>query len=280
MMRVKRLFTLVAGLLLLSNCSKAQPEGKVIAEVNGDKLTYEFLLDQLPAEYRNSVSDAQLSKLVDAWIETELIYQEALKHNLDKDQHLLNVIAQKRKDVIAARYVEMATSGAVNLTDQAIDSIYRSNPDQYKVNEEMFKLSHIVLSSPGAADAVYKRLKAGDSFAALAADYSEDQQTRKTGGDLGLVPLSSIESNMVQALNLINKGQFTPPIKSQSGYYHIFLLRDRLPAGSTLPLEDIREEIAESIRAQDQQQQYLQMVNSLKQKADIKRYPINAVKNK
>ena len=201
MMRVKRLFTLVAGLLLLSNCSKAQPEGKVIAEVNGDKLTYEFLLDQLPAEYRNSVSDAQLSKLVDAWIETELIYQEALKHNLDKDQHLLNVIAQKRKDVIAARYVEMATSGAVNLTDQAIDSIYRSNPDQYKVNEEMFKLSHIVLSSPGAADAVYKRLKAGDSFAALAADYSEDQQTRKTGGDLGLVPLSSIESNMVQALN-------------------------------------------------------------------------------
>ena len=280
MMRVKRLFTLVAGLLLLSNCSKAQPEGKVIAEVNGDKLTYEFLLDQLPAEYRNSVSDAQLSKLVDAWIETELIYQEALKHNLDKDQHLLNVIAQKRKDVIAARYVEMATSGAVNLTDQAIDSIYRSNPDQYKVNEEMFKLSHIVLSSPGAADAVYKRLKAGDSFAALAADYSEDQQTRKTGGDLGLVPLSSIESNMVQALNLINKGQFTPQIKSQSGYYHIFLLRDRLPAGSTLPLEDIREEIAESIRAQDQQQQYLQMVNSLKQKADIKRYPINAVKNK
>ena len=280
MMRVKRLFTLVAGLLLLSNCSKAQPEGKVIAEVNGDKLTYEFLLDQLPAEYRNSVSDAQLSKLVDAWIETELIYQEALKHNLDKDQHLLNVIAQKRKDVIAARYVEMATSGAVNLTDQAIDSIYRSNPDQYKVNEEMFKLSHIVLSSPGAADAVYKRLKAGDSFAALAADYSEDQQTRKTGGDLGLVPLSSIESDMVQALNLINKGQFTPPIKSQSGYYHIFLLRDRLPAGSTLPLEDIREEIAESIRAQDQQQQYLQMVNSLKQKADIKRYPINAVKNK
>jgi hypothetical protein len=77
MMKVRWLFTLIAGLLLLSNCSKAQPEGKVIAEVNGSKLTYEFLQDQLPDEYRNSISDAQLGKLVDAWIETELIYQEA-----------------------------------------------------------------------------------------------------------------------------------------------------------------------------------------------------------
>jgi len=279
-MKVKWLLVLVAGPILLSSCSKAQPEGRVIAEVNGSKLTYEFLLDQLPEAYRNSVSEAQLDKLVEAWIETELMYQEALKHNLDKDQKLLNIISQKRKDVIAASYAEMTTSGVFALTDQAIDSIYRSNPEQYKVNEEMFKLSHIVMSSQGGAEAVYKRLQAGESFAALAGDYSEDQQSRKNGGDLGLVPASAIENDMVNALNLIGKGKTTPPIKSQSGYYHIFLLHDRLPVGTALPLQDIKQEIAESIEAQGQQQKYLDLLDDLKRKADIKRYPINAATNK
>ena len=268
----------VFGLLYLASCSNAQQEGKVIAEVNGSKLTYEFLLDQFPLEYHSSINKEQLQRAIDAWIETELLYQEALKHKIDKDQSVTNMIEQKRKDIIAARYVEISIPDNLDISDAVVDSVYQNNEDLFVTQEDMFKLRHIVLSTKSGADAVFNRLKKGDSFVSLVADYSEDEQTRKQEGKLGLLTSSALESEMVTALKAINIGQFTTPIKSQSGYYHIFLLEDRKTAGTKLPLEDIRGEITESIMADRQQFNYRELVKRLTDSADIKRYPLNEIK--
>lgn len=256
----------------LAGCSKAQQEGKVIAEVNGDKLTYEFLLDQFPGEYRNSVTDDQLARAVDTWIETELLYQEALKQNIDKDSRIKNIIEQKRKDIISARYIDLSLTANDSIAEGQIESVYNSKGDMFKAQENMFKLSHIVLSTKGGADAVYNRLVKGEDFETLAKDYSEDNQTRDNGGDLGLVNETGLEDNIKSAFKDIQDGQYTMPVKSLSGYYHIFRLQARIPAGTQIPLEYIKGEIKESINADRQQQEYNDLVAKLKEKADIKRY--------
>jgi EpsD family peptidyl-prolyl cis-trans isomerase len=277
-MRVNIITIFILGLLYLASCSNAQQEGKVIAEVNGSKLTYEYLLDQFPAEYRSSINKDQLQKAIDAWIETELLYQEALKHKIDKDPSIKNMLEQKRKDIIAARFVDISIPDNMDITDAVIDSVYQDNEDLFVAQEDMFKLRHIVLSSKSGAEAVYNRLKKGDSFISLVADYSEDEQTRKQDGELGYLTSSALEDNMVSALKAINIGQYTAPIKGQSGYYHIFLLEDRKTAGDKLPLDDIRGEIAETIKANRQQTTYKELVNRLTGAADIKRYPLNDIK--
>jgi len=277
-MRVNFIAIFMFGLLYLASCSNAQQEGKVIAEVNGSKLTYEFLLDQFPLEYHSSINEEQLQRAIDAWIETELLYQDALKHKIDKDQSVKNMIEQKRKDVIAARYVDISIPDAMAITDAVVDSVYQNNEDLFVAQEDMFKLRHIVLSSKSGADAVYNRLKKGDSFASMVADYSEDEQTRKQEGKLGLLTSSALENEMVAALKAVNIEQFTTPIKAQSGYYHIFLLEDRKAVGTKLPLNDIREEIIESIKADRQQFNYRELVARLTGSAEIKRYPLDEIK--
>jgi len=277
-MKVNFIAIFLFGLLCLASCSNAQQEGKVIAEVNGSKLTYEFLLDQFPLEYRSSINKEQLQRAIDSWIETELLYQEALKHKIDKDQSIKNMIEQKRKDVIAAKFVDMSIPDDLNITDAVVDSVYQNNEDLFVAQEDMFKLRHIVLSSKSGAEAVYNRLKKGDNFASMVADYSEDEQTRKQEGKLGLLTSSSLENDMVTALNAISIGQFTLPIKAQSGYYHIFLLEDKKAAGFKLPLDDIRGEITESIMADRQQFSYKELVNRLTGSAEIKRYPLDEAK--
>jgi len=277
-MRAKVIAIFVFGLLYLASCSNAQQEGKVIAEVNGSKLTYEFLLDQFPLEYRSSINKEQLQRAIDAWVETELLYQEALKHKIDKDPSVKNMMEQKRKDIIAARFVEISIPDNLDITDAVVDSVYQNNEDLFVAQEDMFKLRHIVLSTKSGAEAVHNRLKKGDSFASLVADYSEDEQTRKREGKLGFLTASALEENMVTALKTINIGQFTTPIKAQSGYYHIFLLEDRKTVGAKLPLEDIRGEISESIMADRQQFSYRELVKRLTGSAEIKRYPLNEIK--
>lgn len=271
-MKASASFILVIVIINFAGWSNAQQPDKVLAEVNGSKLTYGFLLDQFPEEYRDNITDDQLAQAVDTWIESELLYQAGVKQGIDKDPRIKNIIAQKSKDIVSARYIDLNLKPDSNISETKIDSIYKSNPDMFKAQENMYKLSHIVMSSKGGAEAVYNRLTKGEVFKDLVKDYSEDSQTRDDEGNLGVINESGLESNIKAALATIDEGQYTKPVKSLSGYYHIFLLQQKIPAGTQIPLEYIRGEIKDSINADKQQQEYQKLVAKLEAKADIKRY--------
>jgi len=267
---------LMLGLLFAGGCSNAQQDNsKVLAEVNGSKLTYDYLLNQFPAEYRSSITPDQITKSIEVWIETELLYQDALKNSIDKEQMVKDIIEQKRKDIIAARYVDINISVDQQITDAEIDSAYQVNKQAYTSQETMYHLRHIMLSSAGGADAVYSRLLKGDSFITLVGDYSEDEQSRKANGDIGFIGESNLEPSIIEVLKPLANGQFSKPVQSQSGYYHIFLMEDKISSGTVLKLDDIKEDIMNAVKAGKQQIAYTDLINRLTQKANIVRNPIN-----
>lgn len=272
-MKVEFIIVFIVSLLCLFGCSSAQQDEDVLAEVNGIKLTYKYLSDQFPEEYRASITKEQMSNAIESWIETELLYQEAIKNKVDKDDQVKNLIEQKRKEIIAIKYVDKSFLSTIDISDEEIDSMYYSQKERFLVDEDLYSLSHIFMFSENAAKAVYKRLNNGDDFAKLAADYSEDHESRNTGGDIGFLPLSAFEPNMVEIINKTKIGEYTVPLKSQSGYYHIFLIKDKKSAGETLPLDEIRSDIAQNIFAQKRQEKYIKFIDNLKNSAEIKRYP-------
>ncbi len=278
-MKAKHVFLILAIMLVVVNISNAQSASSVLAEVNGSKLTYGYLIDQFPEEYRSQINREQVTRLVENWIETELLYQEGLKHNVQKDQRIINMIEQQRKEIIAARYADLSLDMNFDLTDVQVDSLYNANKDKYVTQDNMYRLSHIVLSSKGGAEAVYSRLLNGDDFNALVHDYSEDEQSRKDDGNVGILVESGLEPNVVEVLRNTEKGSYTKPVKSQSGYYHIFWVKDKMPKGTLLKLEDIRVEIEESYKAEKQQVIFEQMLDKLKGAASIKRNSLNAIFN-
>ena len=277
-MKTNPLIYLVLLLWLIGGCSKAQQTDRILAEVNGSKLTYSYLLDQFPDEYRSTISNEQISKAVEVWIETELLYQEALKKKIEQEPRVKNILEQKRKDIIASRFVDVSISDTKDISEAEIDSAYQANKSMYTTPESMYKLKHIVISTKGGADAVYSRLQKGESFASLVGDYSEDEQSRKNGGEIGLLGESGLEPTIVDALKPLNAGDFSKPVKSQSGYYHIFMVENKIPAGTVLKLDDIRNEIIEAVKAERQQAVYNDLVERLSKAATIKRNPINEAK--
>jgi peptidyl-prolyl cis-trans isomerase SurA len=101
----------------------------------------------------------------------------------------------------------------VTVTDEEVTAYYEKNRAQFNVPERQYHLAQIVVSavptqvnnqqnddarSPGEAQRklamLAERLKAGDSFAALAANFSEDPASAQNGGDLGLVGQSQVDS--------------------------------------------------------------------------------------
>jgi peptidyl-prolyl cis-trans isomerase SurA len=74
---------------------------------------------------------------------------------------------------------------------------------------------------------------AGQSFAELAKKYSEDEQTKPLGGDLGEVTAKDITKDFADEIKDLKEGEISQPTKIQVGSsygYQIVLMRKRVPA--------------------------------------------------
>ena len=74
---------------------------------------------------------------------------------------------------------------------------------------------------------------AGESFTELAKKYSEDEETKALGGDLGTVSLDQLEPGFADVVKNMKDGEISEPhrvpLKNSYGY-QIVLLRKRIPA--------------------------------------------------
>jgi peptidyl-prolyl cis-trans isomerase SurA len=78
-----------------------------------------------------------------------------------------------------------------------------------------------------------ERVLKGESFAELAKKYSEDEQTKPLGGDLGEVTAKDIMSDFADEIKTLKEGDLSEPTKIVVGNsygYQIVLMRKRVPA--------------------------------------------------
>jgi peptidyl-prolyl cis-trans isomerase D len=100
---------------------------------------------------------------------------------------------------------------------------------------------------------VRERLDAGEDFAALAAELSDDAGTRNSGGDLGWYARGVLEPPLDEALFAMTAGEIEGPVESDFGF-HVLKL-DEIRAGAQPPFESVREELrdeAARVKAADE----------------------------
>lgn len=85
-----------------------------------------------------------------------------------------------------------------------------------------------------------ERILAGESFADLARQYSEDDETKPLGGDLGLLTLDQLEPEFAEVVDQLQEGQISQPhrisLKNTYGF-QIVHARKKIPA-HVMNLED------------------------------------------
>lgn len=106
---------------------------------------------------------------------------------------------------------------ATLLTQKLSDQITQSVPTEAK----QVHVYAIVVDNQGNATEVENRLKNGEDFATLAAEYSTDNTTKQYGGDLGWLPQGILLPELDQAAFSLAAGNVSEPIVSTNGYYII-----------------------------------------------------------
>lgn len=122
---------------------------------------------------------------------------------------------------------------------------------------EQLHLAHIVVNSEAAGQDVYAKLQAGEDFAALAAEFSIDAQTKDSGGDLGWFTEEIMSPEIGSVAYGLQVGDYSTPIQTERGYAIILLLG-----------REVRELDARLLRPR-QQEAVLSQLDAARAEADI-----------
>jgi len=272
-MRTLLVVTCIIASLSVSCSDTDEPQGTVLARVNDEVLTLEKLMYQVPPDFRDQIKSEGLSEVVENWINTELLYQEAIERGLDDDPEVRAIIKAGIRDAVARRLIDIELGNKVIISPVTVDSIYAFQKDSYKLDEDRFRASHIFLESAGDAEAVHKRLKKGDDFATLARDYSKDRQSAERGGDIGYFGADDIDPAFIEAARRLELGAYSKPVKTAYGY-HIIKLTDRQKTGDALDSLEAKGNIYESLYTARHAAAFNELLENLKTAAKIERYPL------
>lgn len=157
----------------------------------------------------------------------------------------------------------------VSVTDEEVQTYYTENEAMFK-DPGGIQIYHILVDSEELAQDILARLKQGEDFAQLAAQYSTDPGSKADGGDVGLVNEgTSFVPEFKQAALALKPGQLYPdPVKSEYGY-HIIKAGDKV-AASQLSFEDVKPDLQKQMEMDAKNKAFEEYMQNVRNSADIK----------
>lgn len=227
----------------------APAENKVVAEVNGVKLTemdIETLVDKLSPQLQGRFATPEGKKeIIDHMINELLMEQAALKKGLDKDPKVAALLNSARRQIL----VENLTANEIVKTevkDEQAKKWYSDNIADL-MQPEKVRASHILLKDEETAKKVLAKAKVkGADFAKLAQQYSEDPSVKENNGDLGFFTKDRMVAEFSKTAFALAPGEISDVVATQYGF-HIIKLEEKQPAGA-IPFDDIKPQIVNKLK--------------------------------
>jgi len=152
----------------------------------------------------------------------------------------------------------------MTVSDAEIKAAYEERKAEF-LEPEQRRARHILIAVPkGSAEDVYKaarnkaesireRIKAGEDFAKLAEELSDDKATAGKGGELGWFKASVMAPEFDQAVFAMDEDQLSDPVESHLGIHLIQLEEVRAAHQADLAgvKENIRTELVQKLAADE-----------------------------
>lgn len=198
----------------------------VLATVNGTNITdddvriaAEDLGESIP---RQLDAKGRQNYVLDYLIDGTLVAQKALQEKLDQGPDFAKQLAYYHSKILMEELLSKVARDAV--TPDNLHKVYDQAAKAQKPEQEIHA-RHILVATLPEAEAVEKRLKAGEDFAKIAKELSKDSGS--DGGDLGWFTREKMVPDFADAAFKLKVGEISAPVKTEFGWHIIQVLAVR-----------------------------------------------------
>ncbi len=268
-----------AAQIAASTQDKAERDRRLSAAI--DQALQDMIDEELIVQ---AAKKAQLSidtKEVDAAID-----DIKKQNNLDDDALAQALVIQGyttasyRKEIsrqlLRLRAINYSVRPKVSIADTDVTARYNQMANQTNAASQIH-LYHILLTTDGStsqneqleknARDIAARAESGQQFSLLAKEFSQDQSTKDSGGDLGWVEPGTLAAEWETILFSLPKGKITSPIQGPQGF-HIFYIADKKRTALP-PLKDLEEKIKNELYREGMEKHTKLWLEELRSKAHV-----------
>jgi len=205
--------------------------------------------------YRLSNQTRDISYLflpVSAVVGNVEVSEEEVNKYYTENERLFKTLAHASIDYVELSLAELML--AVKPTEDELLAFYNSEKDTFTVVGRR-RASHILFEAPSGtsesvseakrteAEAVLARIRAGEDFAVLAKEHSDDVGSSNTGGDLGIISAGMMGEVFETTLGNLKEGESSEVIQTSYGF-QIIKLTEMAPA-SIQPFAAVKDKVEE-----------------------------------
>ena len=243
-------------------------EDKVLLQIEGFKVTQDdveqFLrkMGQEGMQFNNEEGKKQIAQEL---MNQHLIYLDAKEDGLEEDPEFKKEL-EFAKEQILRQFSMKKVLEQVKVSDQETKDYYEEHKDQFRKIYQ-YRASHILVEDEEKAKEAKSRLN-DEKFEDVAKEISTCPSSQN-GGDLGSFSTGQMVPEFDQALEKMEVGTISDPVKTQFGYHIIKLVDKKLARDNDL--ESNKHEIEGILLGRKQQEVYLEKTNELQKKYKVEK---------
>lgn len=180
---------------------------------------------------------------------------------------------QLSEQILVRQYLNRQVRSKIVLSNEEVEQYIKVNKENI-IDTEAYKLRQILFRKPKDETgnkmleekiaALTEKLKAGEDFASIAREMSEDSSA-KSGGDLGFVRKSLLAKEFLIVLESLKPGEISKPFWTGQGL-HIIKLEEKTTAQSP---DQVRESVRKKMEDEQFLARYKNLIKGLREKSHI-----------
>lgn len=233
--------------------TQSLPGERVVLTIGDEKITaaeVEKFIQALPSEFRAYYGGPGKHLLPQSIVRMKVLAAEADKQKLGEQPEVMRAIQTARESILADAARKRIEQG-ISVNDQDLQELYRKD----KALSEEVRIGHILIRTDDAPfkaagsgthglpesearkrlEDIRKQILAGADFAQMAKQYSEDNATAPSGGDMGYVNREKVIPPVLNAAYSLEPGQVSDILATPYGLEIIKLEEKR-----TKPFDEVR----------------------------------------
>lgn len=282
--------TLLIGACLTVACSgvvTAEEINPVLGKVNDFVLREadleRIIANQPPAVQKRFQEDPQqLTALTREILIKKAIVAKARKDRFDRKPEIKEQLGYVFDDFIAQEYLAKVVTAGISVPEEELKKFYRNNEKDFQLPAQV-KVRHILISatkdakpeekekSRTKAEDILQRLKKGEDFTKLAGEFSEDQLSASSGGELApITPGKTNSEEFEKAAFALKNGEISTVVATTYGF-HIIKMIDHQEQ-RTAPFSEAREFILNKLKTELEQKKALEFIELAVKEAGMEIY--------
>ena len=264
---------LALSLAFIASCQPDEEPEPPVARVGSAELQEQDIQASLATIANTLDSVDARQRLVDQWIDSELLYQEAQRRSLSTETAVQRRLDESARAVlIDAMVSRLMEEGEVEIRPNEVLAYYERHKEQLRLREPFVRLHYLSSANADSVRAAHDLLRQAEDadtlFLGLVARFSEDASMSLSLAS-SYVPESQLfgrQPAVAEAVRGLQPGEIAPVLDTD-GVFHLVRLADRAAAGSTPELAWVEDVVRQQLAVEARKRLYERQIQRLRMEA-------------